>query len=94
VAQATYHPSEQHGDDPGAAAPGSRRSSTRLRGAVAAIGCLVAVLLTSIGRSPIEGVVDMAGLTVWALGIVAGLVAFVCAVSVFFDVAERFDATP
>lgn len=90
MAQATHHPSEQRGDDAVATDPAVRRSTTRFRGAVATVGCLLAVLLTSIGRSPIEGVVDPAGLAVWALGIVAGLVAFVCAVSVFFDVAERF----
>ena len=65
--------------------------SVRHRSTVAAIGTLLALTLTTVGRSPVEGPAEAWESVIWGLGIAAGLIAFVAAASVFADVAQRTD---
>lgn len=61
---------------------------------VAAVGTVIALVLTSIGRSPVAGPVEMWASALWAIGIVAGLTAFSAAASACSELARRRDDAP
>jgi hypothetical protein len=63
----------------------------RQRSSVAASTTVLALVLTSLGNGPTEGTGTGPMLALWALGIVAGMLAFVAAASVCSEVAQRFD---
>jgi hypothetical protein len=63
--------------------------SLRHRSIVAAVATLLALVFSTLGHSPAAGPVDPVGLTLWALGTVSGMVAFVAAASVFSGVAAQ-----
>jgi hypothetical protein len=56
---------------------------------VAAVATVAAFVLTSVGRSPADGAVSSGPVAVWALGIAAGVIAFVGWASVFSEVAQH-----
>jgi len=63
----------------------------RQRSSVAASTTVLALVLTTLGHGPTESTGVGPMLAIWALGIVAGVLAFVAAASVCSEAAQRFD---
>ncbi len=65
------------------------RFTPRHRSIVATVATVMALVLTSLGNSPANGPAGSGLLVLWALGIAAGVIAFVTWASVVSDIAQQ-----